>query len=268
MSALATRLHLTRPIAFLDLETTGKYPERDRIIEITMTAVAPDGETFTATTLVNPTIPIPAAATAIHGITDEMVLNKPTFADLAPRLAGRLAGMDLAGYNITRFDAPLLVAEFRRVDPTLFSLEGRRLIDPQVIFFKREPRDLSAALKFFTGTEAIEDAHRTAADVAATIAVLVGQLERYPDLPTTVNELAAYCNPREPSWVDEQGKIVWVEDEACIGFGKKAGKSLRWLAQHEPDYLGWLLRSDFPEDVKALVRDAGRGKFPTHEVTT
>jgi DNA polymerase-3 subunit epsilon len=263
MLSLTERLHLTRPIAFFDLETTGKYPERDRIVEVTVRKFLPNDDVVSFSSLVNPGCAIPAEASAVHGISDADVKDAPSFASLAPELAELLAACDLGGYNVKKFDIPLLTAEFKRLGMA-FPLEGRRIIDPQIIFFQREKRDLAAAYQFFTG-QTLQGAHRAGTDVDAVVAVLLGQLDRYADLPTSLDELHALCDQREPSWIDAQGKLVWVQGEACIGFGKKAGKSLRWLAANEPDYLGWIIRSDFPEDVKAIVRAAGRGKFPKQE---
>lgn len=266
VAALAARLTLTRPLAFFDLESTGKYPERDRIVEIAITKVYPDGRESHFTALVNPTIPIPAEASAIHGITDDQVREMPTFKQLAPTIARGFEGCDLAGYNIRRFDVPLLLAEFRRT-PTKFSADGRRLIDPCAVFHKREPRDLSAALQFFCG-RAANGAHRTDADVEASIDVLLGQLERYGDLPTSVDELHAYC--KDVSWIDDAGRLVWISGVACIGFGKHAGRPLESLAAEKDgrDYLRWILSSDFPTDTKALVQRALDGRFPMAPVMT
>lgn len=259
-SVLAKRLGLQRPLAFFDVESTGKYPDRDRIVEITIVKVYPEGRRSKFTALVNPTVPIPAEATEVHGITNEMVSGMPTFAQLAPTIAKGLNDADLAGYNIRRFDVPMLLAEFRRTDVP-FSADGRLQIDPCAIFFKREKRDLDAALQFFCG-RTIEGAHRAAADVEATIAVLEGQLDRYADLPTTVSELHAYC--KDENWIDEGGRVVWVAGIACIGFGKHAGRPLEQLAKERDgrSYLEWLLGSDFPADTKQIVRDALKGKFP------
>ena len=263
-AALIARLKLERPLAIFDVETTGKFPERDRIVEITIAKLYPDGRTTRFSTLVNPTVPIPPEVSAIHGITDDMVKRMPVFSEIAERLAKGLEGADLGGYNARRFDVPMLVAEFARVGPGVFSMTGRRIVDPQIIFFKREPRDLQAALRFFCGV-ALEESHRTDADVDATLAVFSAQFERYEDLPATVADLHEYCSQREPNWVDEQGKLVWLDGEACIAFGKNVGKSLRWLHQHDPSYLAWMLRNDFPPDVKAIVEAAANGRFPVRQ---
>lgn len=255
------RLQLERPLAVFDLETTGKYPDRDRIVDITIVTVSPSGQTREFSSLVNPGIPIPPAATAVHGITDAMVAAAPRFRDLAPQLLEELAGADLAGYNAKRFDVTMLVAEFKRAGAS-FSMDGRRVIDPYLIFVKRESRDLAAALQFFCG-KSHDEAHRAKADVYATLEVLAAQLARYEDLPCTVDALHDYC--KDPSWIDDSGRVIWDQGIACIGFGKNAGRPLESLAA-EPtgrDYLRWILSADFPEDTKRLVRNALHGTFPT-----
>lgn len=157
-------------------------------------------------------------------------------------------------------DVPLLAAEFKRAGVP-FSMEGRRIVDPQAIFFKREPRDLTSALKFFCG-ETLEGAHRAEADVGAAIAVLAAQLERYGDLPATVDALHEYC--RDASWVDESGRLVWADGKACIGFGKHAGRSLEELSKEliGRDYLRWVASADFPADTKRIIVAALRGEYP------
>lgn len=258
---LHQRLALDRPLCFFDLESTGTFPDRDRIVDLTIITLHPDGSRSEFSALVNPTVPIPPSATAIHGISDAMVGDQPTFKQLAPPIAALLTGADLAGFGVRRFDLRMLAAEFARA-AVPFSLEGRRIIDALAIYHKREPRDLSAALRFYCGDE-LEGAHRALADVEATIAVLAGQFARYTDLPTSIDALHAYC--RDERWVDDTGRIVWIDGVACIGFGKHAGRTLESLAA-EPygrDYLRWILDADFPTDTKRIVSSALAGKFPT-----
>lgn len=263
MTPLHQRLRLDRPLVFFDLETTGKFPERDRIVEITIVKLSPDGTRQPFTWLVNPTVPIPAEASEIHGITDDMVRDALTFKQLASTLVKGFEDADLAGYNIRRFDVPMLVAEFKRAGVP-FSVDGRKQIDPCVIFHKREARDLAAALQLFCG-RTLDGAHRAAADVEATIAVLEGQLARYSDLPTTVDDLHAYC--KDPSWIDDAGRVVWISGVACLSFGKHAGEMLENLAEKPDgrDYLKWICTADFPADTRAIVKRALDGKFPTPE---
>jgi DNA polymerase-3 subunit epsilon len=262
---LHPRLTLARPLSVFDCETTGRFPDRDRIIDIAIVTLFPDGETRAFSSLVDPGIPIPPSATAVHGITDAMVHAAPAFKQLAPKIRAELAGSDLCGYNAKRFDVVLLCAEFKRVGVT-FSMDGRRVIDPYVIFAKRESRDLSAAVQFFCG-KPLEDAHRAQADVYAAIDVLRGQLDRYPDLPATVEALHDYC--KDPAWIDDTGRLIWVDGVACIGFGKYAGRSLRELTATAEgrDYLRWLCSADFPDDTKRIVTAAILGTFPVPPVT-
>lgn len=259
LQAVAGRLGITKPLAVFDIESTGVNPEVDRIVEITIARIEPgtlevSGNRF----LVHPNMPIPKEASDIHGITDEMVKDKPFFGEFADRVFDLLAGADLVGYNHRRFDTRLVAAECARCafkNPC----EGARLIDVGLIFMKREPRTLTAAMQFFCG-QAHEDAHGTTADVTATLRVLLSQFDRYEDLPRDVDALDAMG--RDPSWIDKDGKLVFRNGEACIGFGKNQGRPLRELVKKDPGYLSWILQKDFPDDVKAIIRDAQRGTFP------
>lgn len=254
------KLESDRPLAFFDIESTGTSPRADRIIEIAIVTVLPDGSSESYTRRVNPGIPIPPETTAIHGISDEDVADCPPFADIAKEIEAQLEGCDLAGYNVNRFDIPMLVEEFLRAGLS-FDIAARRIVDAQTIFHKREPRDLTAALSFYCG-EMHLDAHGAEADVMATIRVLEGQFEHYGDLPHDVAALDALCNPRDPSWADRTGRLRWVDGEIVINFGKKKGMSLRALIEKEPNYIKWLLRSDFPRDTIDLVQQAVEGTWP------
>jgi DNA polymerase-3 subunit epsilon len=206
----------------------------------------------------NPGIPIPAEAIAIHGISNEKVANAPLFKDLAPKILQLLEGCDLAGYNVIRFDIPMLIEEFLRSGNT-FDIASRRIIDAQRIYHKREPRDLKAALAFYCN-ELFLDGHQAEADALATVRVLEGQLERYNDLPKSMDELAKYCDLRDPSWVDRDGKLRWVDGEIAINFGKKKGEKLSYLAKTDTSFLKWILRGDFASDTKAIVTKILEGK--------
>lgn len=257
-------LKLDRPIAFLDIESTGAQCRIDRLIDLAVIKLWPDGRREELVYRVHPGQPIPAAVTAIHGIRDEDVKDAPPFAEVAADVDDLLRDCDLGGYNLLRFDIPLLEEEFRRAGRT-FDMAGRRVIDVQRIYHKREPRDLSAALRFYCGEEHA-GAHGALADTEATIRVLEGQFERYGDLPHDVAALDAYCNPRDPNFVDREGKLVWdAEGEVVVNFGKEKGKRLRDLARFQPSYLEWMLRKNFAEEVCALIRDALQGKFPRRD---
>ena len=253
------KLKVNRPIVFFDIEATGVNVMRDRIVEICVIKIGPDGERTVKTRLINPGIPIPEEAIAIHGITNEDVKNEPSFMQVSKSFFQFLEDCDLAGYNLIKFDIPMLTEEFKRTGLT-FSVKDRKVVDIQRIFHKREPRDLSAAVKFYCNRDHV-NAHGSEADTIATIDVLEGQLEKYEDLPTTVDELDEYCNPHDPNFVDRNGKLRWHNDEVVIGFGQKAGQSLRVLADHDGGYLKWILRGDFDEYVKEIVRDALIGRF-------
>lgn len=255
------KIDLTVPLATFDIEATGIGTRTDRIVEICIIKLMPDGTQTTHTYRINPQIPIPAETTAIHGITDADVATCPTFTELADELLELLKGCDLAGYNLLRFDIPMLVEEFRRAGRK-FDPDACRVIDVQRIFHQREPRDLSAALKFYCGTEHT-GAHGAEADVVATIQVLQGQLERYQDLPADIEELDKYCNQRDPSWVDRSGRLRWLNGEVSINFGRKKGISLRELIQTDSGFIDWILRSDFPADVRDLIEAAREGNYPS-----
>lgn len=249
-----------RPLVFFDLETTGTERMLDRIVEIAAIALLPEGPPRVFDRRVNPGVRIPSEATAIHGISDADVMDAPSFRDLAPELQAFLGEADLAGYNIRAFDVPLLVREFQRAGVP-FSLEGRRIVDMQTIFFRKEPRDLGAALRFFAGREHA-DAHAALADVVAAAEVLAGQLRRYGDLPRTLEGLHAFSTPVEGRWVDPDKRFLWRDGEAVFAFGVHKGKSLALVAETKPQYLDWMIHGDFPEPAKEIARNARRGVFP------
>ena len=253
-------LKLTRPLAIFDIESTGTNPRIDRIIDLAVIKVLPDRTREEHVFRVNPEVPIPPETTRIHGISDDDVRDAPSFSTLATQIAALLDDCDLGGFNILRFDLPLITAEFERAEIP-FSAKNRRIIDMQRIFHIREPRDLTAALQFYCG-EMHLGAHGAVEDTRATLRVLEGQYERYNDLPTDIDELHAFCNPRRPDWVDEQGRLKWSHGEVAINFGRFTGRTLRSLVGSESGYLDWILKGDFPDDTKAIVSNARAGQFP------
>ncbi len=254
-------LALERPLAFFDLETTGTDPATDRIVEISVLRIQPDGERTVRSRRVNPERPIPPEATRLHGIRDEDVRDAPTFRQIAKGLLEFLADCDLAGFNVRRFDVPLLDREFRDAGHDL-GLSSRRVIDAMTVFHRKEPRDLSAAVRFYLGRELV-GAHGATADVEAAAEVLEAQLARYDDLPRTVAELDAWCHPVPPGAVDRAGKFVRRDGAVVFAFGKHQGRPIREVARERPDYLQWLLKQpDFPEDARALAEKALRGEEP------
>ncbi len=261
-----------RPLVFFDLETTGTNVLTDRIVELTLVKLYPDGQREVKTRRLNPEMPIPPEATAIHKISDEDVKDAPTFRQISKNLFICLEGCDLGGYNIARFDIPVLVREFARAGLS-FSLEGRRIIDVYTIFCRMEPRNLSAAYQFFCGKK-MEDAHSAEADTLATVDIFEAQMERYSKLeksqlpetvelfPTDLDSLHAFCCQQNPDAVDRGGKFKWRNGVAVIGFGRNAGIPLAKIAVDNPDFLRWIIKSDFEADVKKIAADALKGIFP------
>ena len=239
---------LERPLIFFDLETTG-VDVRDRIIELYAIKYHPDGSTSEMHRFFNPGMPIPPEATEVHGITDEMVADKPRFGELANELEDFFSESDLAGYNVRRFDVPLLIEEFHRIRRYPIRVRDTRVIDPYVIFQRMERRDLSGAARFYCDME-VTDAHSAKADVEATLAVFKAQLQRYPDLPGGVQDLDAFVGEGFVGYdtkfkIDREGRVVF-------NFGKYFGKP---VADH-PDYLEWIYKeSDMPVAVRSVAGD-------------
>lgn len=266
------RLALLRPLAFIDLETTGVDPRHDKIVEISVMKVFPPGEggvtpePVVRTRRVHPGVPIPPGATAIHHITDADVEGEPPFEQIARSLLELLSDCDFAGFGVRRFDLPLLVAEFRRCG-LAFEIAERNVIDGKDIFHLKEPRTLTAAYAVYCGGE-LRSAHSAEADMIASRDVIVAQLERYDDLPGDVEALAKIGAPEaDPDAIDGEGRFKWIAGEACVNFGKNRGRSLRELSGNEDGrgMLGWMLRADFGEDAKKIVRAALDGRFPVRE---
>lgn len=240
-------LRLTKPIVFFDLETTGINITADRIVEISIIKVYPDGHEDSKTRRINPEMPIPADATAIHGIKDEDVAQCPTFRQVARSLADYLRGCDIAGYNSNRFDIPMLDQEFHRAEVE-FDFSRARFIDVQTIFHKKEQRTLVAAYRFYCGKE-LDHAHSAEADTRATYEVLKAQLDRYDDLPNDVGKLADFS--RQNRNVDLMGRLVYNEDgKEVINFGKHKGRLAEEVLRSEPGYFGWIMQGDFPQNTK------------------
>ena len=259
-------LKLERPLVGFDLETTGVDVDRDRIVQIALVRLAPDGRRATLASLVNPRQPIPPQATAVHGITDADVADKPTFAELRPEIEEMLKDADLAGFNSIRFDLPLLQAELKRAGG-LFELRGVRHLDAMRIFHTMEPRNLTAAYRYYCDAD-LTGAHDALADVNATLDVLDAQLGRYADLPREIDELHRFCNPDEGKYLDRKRKLIWSDGgDAVLTFGKFNGRTLQEICK-VPDgrsYLEWMLTKDFDEDLKGILREALDRVFPQRE---
>lgn len=244
-------LNLKNPIVFFDLETTGTNITHDRIVEISVLKVFPNGKQDIKTKRINPEMPIPAESTAIHGITDEDVKDAPTFRQVAKSLADQIEGCDLAGFNSSRFDIPLLAEEFLRVGLDV-DFSKKKLIDVQIIFHKKEQRTLEAAYRFYCDKN-LEDAHSAEADTLATFEVLKAQLDKYDDLPNDMAKLAeeySFFNDN----VDLAGRIIRNENGIKVfNFGKHKGKPVSEVLRVEPSFYAWMMDADFPLNTKQAL---------------
>lgn len=245
-------LQLTRPLAFIDLETTGTNVATDRIIEISVVKVMPDKSVLNKTKRINPGIPIPAATTAIHGITDEDVKDAPTFKQVANEYKQFLENCDIAGYNSNRFDVPLLVEEFLRLELN-FDINSRRFVDVQKIFHLMEKRTLSAAYKFYCDKD-LTNAHSAEADAAATYEILEAQLIRYEQqLKPDVDSLAVFT--KEDDYVDFARRMTIQNGVELFNFGKYKGRPVRDVLKIEPQYYDWMMKADFPLNTKQKLTE-------------
>lgn len=250
------RLNLERPLAFFDLETTGVRIGRDRIVQIGIVRLLPDGSRESYQSLVRPGIPIPAEATAVHGITDADVADAPPLEDLVATILEQLAGCDLAGFNLLRFDVPFLAEELHRVGAE-WDHAACRIVDVQRIYHKMEPRNLGAALKFYCDREH-EGAHDALADVEATADVLLAQLDRYSEqLEGTVDFLGELSGDRQRS-PDAAGKLRFDDrGNICLAFGKYQGWTLENIGRNDPGYMQWLMtKAELPGSTLSIMRNA------------
>lgn len=245
-------LNLKRPIVFFDLETTGIDLSRDRIVEISLVKISPNGDQELKTRRINPEMPIPPEATAIHGITDDDVKDCPRFKEIAKSLAQYIEGCDLGGYNSNKFDIPMLVEEFLRADVDV-DLKKRKFIDVQNIFHKMEQRTLIAAYKFYCGKD-LENAHSAEADIMATYEVLQAQLDRYPELQNDVDFLAGFSERGKSA--DYAGRIIYNDKgQAVFAFGKHKGRVVEEVFREEPSYYAWMMNGDFPRYTKKVITE-------------
>ena len=246
------QLNLRNPLVFFDLETTGIDIAKDRIVEISMVKVMPNGEEIVKTRRINPGMPIPPESTAIHGITDEDVKDCPKFKEIAKSLAAQIEGCDLAGFNSNRFDIPMLAEEFLRAGVDV-DLNRRKFIDVQTIFHKMEQRNLTAAYKFYCNKD-LANAHSAEADTMATYEVLKAQLDRYPELENDVNFLSKYSSFTNN--VDFAGRMVYNEKgQEVINFGKYKGRLVEEVLKSDPSYYTWIMNGDFPLNTKKMLTE-------------
>ncbi len=244
------QLNLKNPLIIFDLETTGMNISTDRIVEISYLKIYPNGKEEGKTMRLNPGIPIPPETTAIHGIRDEDIASAPAFSSIAKNLAKEIEGCDLAGYNSNRFDIPLLAEEFLRAEVDI-DLMKRKFIDVQTIFYKKEPRTLLAAYKFYCDGN-LENAHSAEADTRATYEVLKAQLDRYPDLENDINYLSKFSAFTRNA--DFAGRIVYDDnEEEMFNFGKYKGQKVVDVLKKDPGYYGWIMQGDFTLHTKKVI---------------
>ena len=255
-------LHLKKPLAFFDLETTGINPVRDRIVEIAIVKVHPDGKEETKKLLVNPSVPIPIECSMIHAIYDKDVKDAPVFKEIAKEIEIFIKGCDLGGYNLVQFDIPMLVEEFMRAGID-FSLDSIKIIDAQKIFFMMEPRTLSAAYKFYCD-KSLENAHSALADTVATYEVFKGQVEKYAGVEledkngkiyTPIkNDIGHVHQHTISKLADLAGRIIYNDDNIEVfNFGKHKGKQVEEILKKEPGYYEWMMKGDFPQYTKKVL---------------
>ncbi len=246
------KLNLEKPIVFFDLETTGINIGTDRIVEISILKVFPNGNKESKTWLVNPEMEIPKSSSEIHGITNEQVVTEPTFNELAPKVSELIAGCDLAGFNSNRFDIPLLAEELMRAGID-FDMNDRKAIDVQVIFHKKEQRTLSAGYQFYCGKE-LEGAHGAEADTNATYEILLAQLEKYEDIGKTVDMLSEFSTHGKRA--DFAGFILINEEgQEVFSFGKYKNRTVEEVFKENPGYHNWIQKADFPLYTKKVLRE-------------
>ena len=242
-------LNLKRPIACVDLETTGVSITQDRIVEISIVKIHPDGKQEIKTRRMNPGMPIPAEATAVHGISNEDVANEPSFKELANGIKQFLENCDLCGFNSNKFDFPILTEEFLRAGLEV-NFRDRHLVDAQQIFFKKEPRNLSAAYQYYCNKEMI-NAHSAEADALATMEILFGQLAKYSDLENNVEFLGNFSKGED--YMDYSRRIRLVNNIPTFNFGKYKDKPVSEVLKKEPQYYDWMMKGDFALDTKNVV---------------
>ena len=246
------KLNLKNPIVFFDLETTGTNINSDRIVEISYLKAYPNGNEESKTMRINPEMPIPAEASAVHGIYDADIADCPTFKEVARNIANDIEGCDLAGFNSNRFDIPVLAEEFLRAGVDI-DLSRRKFVDVQVIFHKMEQRTLSAAYKFYCGKN-LEDAHTAEADTRATYEVLMSQLDRYPELQNDINFLSQYSSYTNN--VDFAGRMVYNDKgEEVIKLGKYKRRLVEEELKNDPGYYSWIMNGDFPLNTKKILTE-------------
>lgn len=244
-------LQLTKPLAFIDLETTGINVSSDRIVEIAIVKISPDGTKAVKRKIINPTIPIPQGAIDVHGISNEMVKDAPTFKQAANEIKQFIEGCDIAGYNSNRFDIPMLVEEFLRCELNI-DIENRKLVDVQKVYHLMEQRTLSAAYKFYCQKE-LDGAHGAEVDATATYEVLEAQIEKYSQIGNTVESIIKFTG--EEIIVDFSRRFIMENGVEVFNFGKHKGKPVTQVLKEEPQYYDWMMKGDFALHTKQKITE-------------
>ena len=254
-------MKLNKPLVVLDLETTGTWIEKDRIIEIALVKLMPDGKKEIYDSKVNPCMPIPAIVTEITGISDADVKDAPAFGVIAPAVLAFIGESDVGGFNLERFDLPLLAREM--TDAGLkFEWSARAVYDAQKVYHLHERRDLFAAYAFYCKEE-LKDAHYALADTKATLAIIEEQVKRYGKESEDIEVLKEFNYKQTSDYFDAERKFRWWNGDLYMTFGKYAKKeSLALIAKKDPHYLHWILEKDFSDEIKAMVQEAINGRFP------
>jgi DNA polymerase-3 subunit epsilon len=255
-------VNLLKPVVFFDVETTGLDPKYDRLIELGAVKILPSGTRETLHQRFNPNMRIPAEVSALTGISNEAVANEPTFSQMAPQVASFFDGADIAGYNVARFDAKVMVEEYKRAGMD-FRLGERAILDVQAIFHLKEKRDLSAAYKYYCDKD-LHGAHSATADTNATLDIFLAQMQRYPDLPADMAGLNKFCRSNKERFVDSEGKFSWRDGEAIFNFGRYKSQTLRAVAKLDTAYFHWMISPErqFAQDVIDICYKAMKGEFP------
>jgi DNA polymerase-3 subunit epsilon len=244
-------IQLTKPLAFIDLETTGINISNDRIVEIAIVKISPDGSKTVKRKLINPTIPIPQSSTDVHGISNVMVKDAPTFKQVANEIKQFIEGCDIGGYNSNRFDIPMLVEEFLRCELNI-DIEERKLVDVQKVYHLMEQRTLSAAYKFYCSKD-LQGAHGAEVDATATYEVLEAQIEKYSQIGNTVESITKFTG--EEVIVDFARRFIMEKGVEVFNFGKHKGKPVTQVLKEEPQYYDWMMKGDFPLHTKQKITE-------------
>ncbi len=253
-------LRLERPLVSFDLETTGLDVKIDRIVELSCVKIFPDGKRKMLTMRINPRHPISEEASNVHGIWLADIENEPAFPQIGDELFAFLDQCDLTGFNVEKFDLPMLSNEFQRIGRK-FPSGPIHVIDTYRLYIKKEPRDLASAYRYYCDSD-LANAHSAEADAVAAADILLKQVEYYSDVPRSLGDLYDFIHPIEPGWLDPDGKLTWKGDDIILHFGKYRDQPLKAIVQRDPRYLKWVTGADFSDEVVGIILDALDNKWP------